>query len=261
MTLLFFLLAFGITWGALLPFVVMPAEQLRLAPWLFPLVLIGKYGPSLAGVLLASRVGGEAGLRDLFGRLVPRSVGWTAFALALPLATAAAATGWVLYLGTPAGPRDLDRLIVFAPFVARKFLFGGGLGEELGWRGFALPRMQRRMHPLAASVLLGAAWAAWHWPAFHVEASDKQGDSFAMFFAGVMSLSVIFTWVYNRSGGNLFTCALLHAAFNASSETFERALPLLWVNGEAEVPLMLVFTLLALFLIARTGGRLAYVRG
>jgi uncharacterized protein len=137
------------------------------------------------------------------------------------------------------------------------------VGEELGWRGFALPRLQARNGPIGASVRIGVAWALWHLPLFVLLADyDNAGTDvvsvvsmFAIFTAGLtIGLSVIQTWLYNRSDGSVFLAVLTHGAANASFAF----LPTTWL------PTAVAFTsvgLLALVLAGATHGRLGAATG
>jgi membrane protease YdiL (CAAX protease family) len=100
-------------------------------------------------------------------------------------------------------------------------LYGGPLGEEAGWRGLALPRLQKRFDPLLASVLLGLAWALWHLP-LHV--SGYYSAVFGSLLTGLLlrafstiPLALIFTWLYNRTRGSLLVMVVLHTAVNMTS--------------------------------------------
>jgi membrane protease YdiL (CAAX protease family) len=95
------------------------------------------------------------------------------------------------------------------------FLLGGPLQEEPGWRGFALPRLQVLYNPIVASVILGFLWQLWHIPlyftGFYPFDAMAIGSRFVWFLPGV----IIFTWLYNRSGGNLLIAVLFHASIDA----------------------------------------------
>lgn len=100
-------------------------------------------------------------------------------------------------------------------------LYGGPLGEEAGWRGFALPRLQKRFDPLLASVWLGLAWGLWHLP-LHVTGYYNQafGDPLSGLLLRAFTtipLTLIFTWLYNRTRGNLLVMVCLHTAVNVTS--------------------------------------------
>jgi hypothetical protein len=101
-------------------------------------------------------------------------------------------------------------------------LLGGPLEEELGWRGFALPRLQARRSAFSASVLLGAIWGIWHIPLYYVsgtgqhETAGAAGTAFAIgaFVVWTIGLSILFTWLFNQTRGSLIVVMLFHAAVN-----------------------------------------------
>jgi membrane protease YdiL (CAAX protease family) len=253
----FYVFAFGIGWGALLPFVLPGAGRIPALP-LMAIVFLARFAPSLAGLWAAAAESGERGPADLIRRVVPRvrDAGWIALAAAAPVAIAGGVTGAVVAGGTPTGPTDPRAIGAFLPLLAQALFAGGGLGEELGWRGFALPRLQRVLHPLAATAIVGVLSAAWRWPAFRLEHAGEPGASFAVLLAVTVAVSVPLTWIYNRTRGGLAACAVLHGSVIAAGEAARRAVPLLWTNGVADGPLVAAWATAALLLIAGTRGRL-----
>jgi membrane protease YdiL (CAAX protease family) len=116
-------------------------------------------------------------------------------------------------------------LPLFAEFV-RVMFFGGALGEEIGWRGFALPRLLRSNSPFKASLILGLIWGVWHAPIYFVSGSGQndmlqRGGSFAMLFPAfvvwTLGLAVLFTWLYKLTHGNLLIAILFHTAVNTAA--------------------------------------------
>ncbi|MCE7989994.1 MAG: CPBP family intramembrane metalloprotease [Caldilinea sp. CFX5] len=87
--------------------------------------------------------------------------------------------------------------------------------EEVGWRGYALPRLQKRYGALIASLLFGLSWGGWHLPQWFIPATE-QADKwpFVIFLVHTVAFSVLLTWLYNRSVGSLWSVILAHAAFN-----------------------------------------------
>jgi membrane protease YdiL (CAAX protease family) len=127
----------------------------------------------------------------------------------------------------PAFPRteSLTQLLRLMPFVfLSTFLYGGAMGEESGWRGFALPRLQHHFDPLRSSIILGVIWGVWHFP-LHFQGFYDKLEVFTpnLIFALLMrvgsgiSLGIVFTWLYNRSHGNLLLMVVLHTATNLST--------------------------------------------
>jgi membrane protease YdiL (CAAX protease family) len=98
-------------------------------------------------------------------------------------------------------------------------------GEEIGWRGYALPRLAARVGLGVGSLILGAMWAGWHLPLFFLPDTGSQGQSFPIYFLQVMPMSVAMAWLYWRTGGSLLLTMVMHAAINNTSEIVPAALP------------------------------------
>lgn len=141
----------------------------------------------------------------------------------------------------------------FSPFFFRDFFLGGGLGEELGWRGFALPRLQKIYPPLTASFTVGLFWGLWHLPDFWLS-PERQRDSVPLFLLTIVALSVLYTWVYNRTGGSLLLVALLHASGNATSASLDFMMPQA-AAGPVTQSLLLLLLWLVVLVVALKGGR------
>jgi len=116
---------------------------------------------------------------------------------------------------------------------------GSALGEEIGWRGYALPRLQAGRSALGASLILGLIWGLWHLPLWLTGAPGRTPILYAAFVVSTSSLSVILTWVYNSTGGSLLMVVLLHATFN-----LPMTLAIDELGSRATVPLLLYFGLL-----------------
>jgi membrane protease YdiL (CAAX protease family) len=190
-------------------------------PWLpyAPYVLWA--GPCLAGLLMTFLLYGLPGVRRLVFRLSPGSVGraWpvVVVCLLLPLGVVVltvrilAALGVAVLAPSWGGwPHYLYGAVIGQGFI------GAALFEELGWRGFALPHLQRHYSALVSSLITGLVWAFWHFPNFLAFTPSM----LAAFVPKVIAMSLIFTWVYNSTGGSLFAVVLLHGAIIASAMLF-----------------------------------------
>jgi uncharacterized protein len=98
-------------------------------------------------------------------------------------------------------------------------------GEEIGWRGYALPRLAERIGLAPASMVLGLIWGCWHLPQFFIREADTYGQSFFLFVMQVTALSVAMAWLYARTNGSLLLTMLLHAAVNNSKDIVPSATP------------------------------------
>lgn len=146
----------------------------------------------------------------------------------------------------------------FFLFLAITFLFGP-LPEELGWRGYALPYLQRAYPVLAATLILGAVHALWHLPLFYMPGSYQHAlgvatADFWRFMASIVALAVILTWLYNHTGGSILGAILLHFMINASGQ-------LMRMPQSAEFYRAGFLILFALALLVVTRGRLGYAPG
>ncbi len=176
--------------------------------------LPGTFMPAIVAIGISARFGGRRAVGDLIGRIFDADVGarWYLFALGyivvVKLAAAAAfraITGtWPAFGQTP----------VYLLLVATAFSTPFQAGEEIGWRGFALPRMAERLGLGPAGLLLGTVWALWHLPLFLLPGTGTTGQSFPLFLLSVTALSVAMAWLYGRTGGRLLPLMLMHAAVN-----------------------------------------------
>ena len=206
-------LAFGITWGAGGLALLTGGIRSGAAHPLHPLHYLAAFGPSIAGFIMAAATGGRAGVRHLLARVAPTWAGvpwYAAVLLGFPAANLAAA--WLLDSNSLIGLPSWDRLICLVPITL--VLDTGPLGEEFGWRGFALPRLLRRWPPLAAALILGAIWWAWHLPTFFIQALSQSQLSIPLFLVNSLALSILMTGLHLRTGGDLLLMILVHLMAN-----------------------------------------------
>jgi membrane protease YdiL (CAAX protease family) len=210
---LYFLLAFGITWGVGGLALLTGNIRSGAASHLHPLHYLAAFGPSVSGLIMAAATEGWAGVRHLLGRLVPRlaNMPWYAIVL-LGFPAASFAAAWFLDPNSLNKLPAWDRLIFLVP--ATLVLDTGPLGEEFGWRGFALPRLLRRWPPLAAALILGAIWWAWHLPTFFIQALSQSRLSIPLYVVNILALSILMTGLYLQTGGDLLLMILVHVMAN-----------------------------------------------
>jgi hypothetical protein len=184
-------------------------------------ITLGTFAPSIIALFLTWRYAGGTELRRLLGRALIWRVSpiWYLFAIAGPALIMLLATGIHVLLGGTAPvyvPFGARWLIVAVNFVL-VLLIGGPLGEEFGWRGFALPALEARFSPLWASLILGILWAVWHLPLFFISGSAQHSLPFWLYALMTIPLTILITWVYHRSGDSLLLVMLFHAAVNTWS--------------------------------------------
>jgi uncharacterized protein len=202
--LLYFILAYVLSW-AIWPLVLANPESSPLVP----------FGPLIAAVVVALLAGGWTELRALLGQLLRWRVHptWYVMALLGPFVLAAVTAALTVATGAPAPNIGAytDWLGIGVALLSTIIIVG--LFEEVGWRGFALPRLQRRLDALWAALVLGVIWAPWHLPEL---ISDPGQRPPLQFFVWILAESVILAWLYNSTDGSLPIVIICHAAINTA---------------------------------------------
>ena len=251
------LLAYGFSWIWLVPLAVtgQVVQQGQGWPTHFPALI----GPLLAALVVAARTGT---LRRLLRSMIRVRVPWRWWIWALsPLALLAVGLVAAVFAGGRL-PQPSDFAVmsglpsaIGVVGVAVLVLLVNGYGEETGWRGFALPLLQRRFPPLIAMLVLALIWAGWHLPMFLVVANFR-GFSVGTVIGWLLGLtagSIVLGWLYNRSGGSVALVAVWHAGFNLVSAT--AAATGLLAAIVSTVVMMQAIVLVVAELIARRRGR------
>ena len=222
----FFLLTFAFTWTVWLASAAMAA---RGNGWFFalggPVFLLGVFAPALVALALTAYAEGRDGVRQLVAGIGKWQVSsrWYLFAVTYMAATKllAAVIHRVATGAWPAFGVDPWYLMLGAIVVSTWVQ----AGEELGWRGYALPRLAARLGLGGASVLLGAIWALWHLPLFFMPGSGSDDQSFPIYLLVVTALSVAMAWLYWKTDGSLLLVMLMHASVNNTSGIVPAAMP------------------------------------
>ena len=218
--LLFFVLAYGFTWSLHLAIPILDIPfSLELTSPALGLYMLGLLGPLVAALCVAARVDGRVGVRRLLASGVQWRFGITWYACAV--LTVPTLMFVNLALVFPDLPKDFDWLRFELLFVVGQIWVV--VGEEYGWRGFALPRLQVRFGSLGASLIIGFLWASWHLPMFFTPGSPQYTPTFLSAFVNYVTIvicwSIIMTLLYNRTGGSVLACMLFHAMINIAAFT------------------------------------------
>jgi uncharacterized protein len=221
----FSMLAYALSWSWALSLAAAHQVVRRGVGW--PTHYPSLLGPAVAAVVVTAWTMGRPGLRDLGARLVRWRVArrWWLVAVS-PVAFLA-----VGLIADRVAGKPLPAVADFGRFsgtpaigVAGVFLlitFVGSLGEETGWRGYALPQLQRRFSPLTATLILAPLWFLWHVPQFAVIATYRGFGpaGYVGMFLGLTCGAIVLTWLYNRSGGSILLVIIWHGAYNFVSGT------------------------------------------
>ena len=222
----FVLVAFSFTW--VFWWLAVLQERGLISSLPVPELFLGAFGPMVAAVIVTAQESGRAGLRSLLGRVVRWRVApiWYGVALLGPIVLALG--GMALHVLLGGQPPNLLAMIGALPTVLALFVYmfiQVGIGEEIGWRGYALPKLQSGYSALVSSVILGGIWLLWHLPLFFNPASGYSNTPFWAFLIFMLPVSILITWVFNGTGGSTLMIMILHAVLNASIGPLWKATP------------------------------------
>jgi uncharacterized protein len=265
----YFIIAYAFSWLAWMP-LVLSKDGAGLLSYRNPIgfyttLAIASFGPSLSAFIMTGLTEGRMGVGRLLRQLVLWRVGlrWYLFALAgLPAIMVLSVIFLPGALASFQGLAGVAPLPMLALFVYVFFL-GGPLGEEPGWRGFALPGLQRLCGPLVGSLILGPIWAFWHLPIFWIPAWNFSPTilNILMFVVATVLFTIVMTWVFNNTKGSLFIATLVHNSFDMVVSILNGLFPIPSVNDYGtNVPVLIGLGVLALVLVALTRGHLGHQR-
>jgi uncharacterized protein len=264
----YFLMAFAFTWIVAAPFVLSRSGIIAVT---IPVTLVQIFGalagPTLAALIVTAAIDGRTGIRQLLRRCVQWRAGivwYVAVVLGPLLILTLAATAFLGSSFLSAFVRNLPQVLAaYIPALIIGLILGP-LWEEPGWRGFALPRLQKGYGPVLGTAVLGVLWAAWHLPAFFGGwMGPLNVSSFAALIVSSIAFSWLMTWVYNNTAGSVLLMILLHSASNAAVSAGGRVLP-------ADLPANIAsivysgwipaigYTVAALLVLLLTRGGLSY---
>jgi uncharacterized protein len=190
-----------------------------------PVFLLGVFSPGVVAIALTAYRDGRAGVAELLGRIGMWQASPWLYLFAITYLAATKLIAAVLHrllIGTWPAFGTMPVLLMLGGILIS---FWAQAGEEVGWRGYALPRLAARLGLNGASVVLGVIWALWHLPLFYLAGSGSDGQSFPIYLLHVTALSVAMSWVYWRSGGSLLLVMLMHSAVNNTTGIVPTAVP------------------------------------
>jgi len=260
----FFIMAYAFSWIIAIPYVLSLWGILK-GNYL-PLYIFRTAGPTMAAIIMIGISEGKTGLRLLRQRLQDRRHSWQWYLAILMGIPALMLVGIIVQRGTLTSVQGVTaRILVSYAVNFVLVFFGVALPEEIGWRGFAFPRMQPRYGPLGSTLLLGVLWVFWHLLYFLTPShGGGPGTSFTSyltnlgyFFLMVMAIAIIMTWIFNHTRGSIFIANLVHASIDTPQLVW---IPLFFSVNEAQLNLagLIAFGAPALLILILTHGRLGY---
>lgn len=228
-TIAFFILVLSISIGTglLIAASTHGLVQITLPGALGLLILLS---PTIAAAMLAGITNSWRGLYNLLSPLSTwrLPIRWYLVALFLPAVLNFSSLGIYILLGgslpaipgsvpTDLEPLVTENIVTTLLFLLLFFLFAS-MVEEIGWRGYALPRLQSRLTALSSSLIIGVVWAVWHVPSFFLlPGADQAALPFLWYIPSVLAIAVVFTWLYNNTRGSLLLATLLHTSLQATN--------------------------------------------
>jgi len=256
---IFYLLTYSFAWGLSALFLFFPVWMVarfgQVTLW-NPVIFATVWTPTIWAFVLAFALDGAAGLRDLLIRVFRWRIKlrWYLISTVGTAFLALSARFVQAYLNHTPFPPAFE----FATWpslawygLSMLVVDPGPIGEDPGWRGYALPRMLQRFNPTVASVLLGVVWAVWHLPAFLFSGMPQSTLSLGWFLLAIVSLTVLMSWVAINTRGAVIPAILMHWAFNRFTV----------LAGQAAMYEAIAFAVAVVIVVGTTRGRLGLVRG
>jgi membrane protease YdiL (CAAX protease family) len=226
----YFILAFGWSWLFWIP-LVLTGMDISVTPGIV-LLAMGVLGPAVSAIFLTCLTGDKQERRDYWSRLISfKRIGPRWYAIIILIAPVysvlAILTGLVIEGNIPAFDTAVGYVthpLTIMPFAIMRLVYGP-LPEELGWRGYALDRLQRKWNALVSSLVLGVIWAVWHTPMFFIRGS-LMSEVFPLWSTkfwvamgpGILAGAVVMTWIYNNTQRSTLAAILFHFMMNFTGE-------------------------------------------
>jgi membrane protease YdiL (CAAX protease family) len=221
---LFFAITLGLAlvfWGPLVLFQVPTISfvgDVKGPVWAIILFMLNGFGPSVVAIVLTWVRGGKIGLKQFLKRVIQFNIGWQWYLAAIAVVVLPT-LGQLLII------RMLGQSFNYMGFITQlgsfiPLIIIGPLSEELGWRGYALERLQTKWSALVSSIVVGTLWALWHLPLFYMVGTSQHELhlSFISFMAGLIALSILFTWLNNNTDHSIWTAVFFHWLFTYSGQ-------------------------------------------
>jgi membrane protease YdiL (CAAX protease family) len=209
----FFALSYLIIFVVIFTFILLNPSQ-PLQPWSL-VWFLAIFSPSFSALIVAWLIGGWPEVKHLLSGLTRWKVGaqWY-FAAAFLFLGPLVITLVYKALGNPSAGLKPGETVMSMAGTILFTLFSGPVAEELGWRGFALPRLQSKYNALISSLILGVIWCCWHIPLFFVTGATQMSIPFPIYLVLVVTLTIYMTWLYNNTQGSLIIAILAHFTYN-----------------------------------------------
>jgi membrane protease YdiL (CAAX protease family) len=209
-------LAYFVLWGPLVLFQIPTisfVSDIKGPIWAIAMYMINAFGPSVVAIILTWTREGKVGLNQFLKRVVQFKIGWRWY-LTIIMLVLLPTLGQLLII------RLLGQSFNYTGFITQlgsfiPLIILGPLSEELGWRGYALDRLQTKWNALTSSIIVGTLWAFWHLPLFYMVGTSQHElhFSFISFLFALIAHSILYTWLYNNTNRSIWTAVFFHWLF------------------------------------------------
>lgn len=217
----FFVITFAWSWLIWTPLVlgsleIIPLSGKLLSALRLPVVIIAAFGPFVGALFTLHKEQGKGYSRKFLRTFLDIHLGWEAYIFPLAILGGSTFIAWSLpeLFGMKRLPMLLPSAWLFFPYLLIMIIFGGGQ-EEFGWRGYALPLLEKRFGLWLANIILGIIWACWHLPLWFIRGTDQSYMNFGGFILLTVGYSFIFSWIRNISGNRPLSVLYTHGVANA----------------------------------------------
>ncbi|MBA4385322.1 MAG: hypothetical protein C0410_11350 [Anaerolinea sp.] len=217
-------LSWFVFWGPLALFKI-PAisfvSNVRGPIWAIILFILGGFVPSLTALFLVWRKEGKQGIHSLLRRIVQFKLGWRWYGFSILFVIVG--TAGFLIINKLLGHSFDGRIFITQLGNFLPLLILGPLSEELGWRGYALERLQTRWNALTSSLIIGVVWALWHLPLFFMMGTSQHELAlpFFSFMLKILATSILYTWIFNNTQKNLWSAIFFHWIWTYASQVVD----------------------------------------
>ncbi len=250
----FVILAYIISWSLWAPLLGADEDS---PGFLMAFLILGGLGPLLSAIIV-SKVNGD--VKNFKERNLRWKVKYTQYLLVLLLPIIMYAFAYLIFRAIggegvdPADTPPISPILAYPVLLLYVIVLGGGL-EEPGWRGFALPQLQKKHSPFISSLIIGFFWFVWHLPLFFSEITSQDGIPLFWYFLTTFALSFIFTIIYNKTNGNAFLAIILHGGINAPTAWYPMyafaKTPIGDINSYIPITIAAYLTVIVLLIIWR----------
>ena len=223
----FFVITFSWTWLFILPFALMayfgiiPIDVFYSSNIFLPVMFIGIFGPVIGAFVSLQTINGKSAIKPFIKSFLSLNFGWKSWIAIFLIFGGSAFIAWILpeFFGEARLPSDLPNAFIFPLYLLLMIFFGGGQ-EEIGWRGYILPFLEKRFGLIVGSLILGLIHAIWHLPLWFIPGMSQSYMNFFAFILFTIGGAYILSWIIKASGNRLFSGLVAHGATNAFSGLF-----------------------------------------